>query len=680
MADNSMGNGTCHAESEAGMTVEMADAENGHLENGFPGVSVDQTALAISKDVEQCDDKPCFKGVSGVQGNEGNEDLGEVGSEEEEDDIEFDEDDEDDDVEGEDDEDDDFDEDDGHEEIVDEDEMLRIEQGHDILHSTFRRKRSRDETAGLLVGGNDILGLGLHDDSSAPSRRSRTVEDLLHFYQGQYDEGESDEDSDWEPQDEMLQWTCVNCTTDNPDLEGQTLCRLCGEHRASGILARGFHCPADQPWEPECKTEVDEVREVGTEDGEVCGEGLASTSSSTAVGYDDRMLLHCEMMKSSPHPERPDRLRAIMGGLAAAGLFPGRCVALPAREIGRKEIEMVHTPRHWDLVESTSEREVSYFTSDTYANQHSALCARLAAGCTVDMAVAIVVGEIKNGLAMVRPPGHHADTKTVMGFCLHNNAAVAARAAQAAGARKVLILDWDVHHGNGTQEIFENDPSVLYISTHRYEQGQFYPGTGGMLEVGSGSGEGFSVNIPWKCGGVGDEDYMAAFQYVVLPISRQFAPDLIIISAGFDAAAGDPLGACEVTPAGYAHMTSMLMSVTQGRVLVVLEGGYNLRSISASVAAVTQALLGDAPSPLTGVAPSDSAMETIAEVCTVQSRYWPGLVIPEVVLKVAVAGETAPSDIPVVAETLPSGLEAETGVAGESHSTIDGEDSSLGSS
>eukprot|EP00494_Astrolonche_serrata_P002136 UN02142 len=150
-----------------------------------------------------------------------------------------------------------------------------------------------------------------------------------------------------------------------------------------------------------------------------------------------------------------------------------------------------------------------------------------------------------------------------MGFCLHNNAAVAALAAQKAGAKKVLIVDWDVHHGNGTQEIFEGNKSVLYISLHRHEDGSFYPGTGAADEVGVLDGKGFSVNIPWSCGGVGDNDYIFAFQHVVLPIATEFAPDITIISAGFDAARGDPLGCCDVTPAGYSQMTSMLTACSE---------------------------------------------------------------------------------------------------------------------
>ncbi len=189
----------------------------------------------------------------------------------------------------------------------------------------------------------------------------------------------------------------------------------------------------------------------------------------TAIGYDPRMLLHEETEKM--HPERPNRLRAILAGLEVSGLLPGpNCFSIPAREATQDELKLVHSSKHVDVVEATEHEDLTYFTPDTYANKYSALAARLAAGICADLATAIITGKAHNGFALVRPPGHHAEEETVMGFCLHNNACVAARAAQAAGANKVLIVDWDVHHGNGTQGIFEQDPTVLYISLHRCVQ------------------------------------------------------------------------------------------------------------------------------------------------------------------------------------------------------------------
>ncbi|KAL2338300.1 hypothetical protein Fmac_012746 [Flemingia macrophylla] len=462
-------------------------------------------------------------------------------------------------------------------------------------------------------------------DPEAPAKRARLQRDLTFqdVYQndGVFDD-DDDEDSDWEPFQlpkcvEIKRWSCKNCTIAN--LDGDDYCQICGEHKDSKILSYGFYASPFAQDEDliEVQENIKGLKDVGSQ----------VANSLTAIGFDDRMLLHAEVEKKSvPHPERPDRLRAIAASLARAGIFPGKCYPVPAREITREELIMVHTSEHIESVEVTAESISSYFTSDTYANQHSALAARLAAGLCADLASAIVSGHAKNGFALVRPPGHHAGVRQAMGFCLHNNAAVAALAAQAAGARKVLILDWDVHHGNGTQEIFEQNKSVLYISLHRHEGGKFYPGTGAAEEVGSMGAEGYCVNIPWSRGGVGDNDYNFAFQHVVLPIASKFNPDFTIISAGFDAARGDPLGCCDVTPPGYAHMTHMLNSLSGGKLLVILEGGYNLRSISSSATAVIKVLLGESPQcELENSFPSKSGLQTVLEVLKIQMNFWPSL-------------------------------------------------------
>ena len=198
-----------------------------------------------------------------------------------------------------------------------------------------------------------------------------------------------------------------------------------------------------------------------------------------------------------------------------------------------------------------------------------------------------------------------------MGFCLYNNVAVAARAVQAAGAaRRVLIVDWDLHHGNGTQHTFREDPSVLYFSTHQFP---FYPGTGAVDEIGAGAGRGFTVNVPWP-GGMGDAEYLAAFDRVLLPIARDFAPDLTLVSAGFDAAEGDPLGSMRLSPAGYAAMTSRLLTLSNGRVVLALEGGYNLDAISRSAAACLRVLLGEKPPAADPAEPRPTALRVIESV------------------------------------------------------------------
>lgn len=453
----------------------------------------------------------------------------------------------------------------------------------------------------------------------ARQQKEMTLEDM---YNNQYDFDDDDDDSDWEPSQKLttvVKWFCVNCTMVN--LDDVVHCDICGEHKESGIVKHGFFA---SPFLKEAGLTQNESEIEQYKDS--CSRVLVS-DNSTAIGFDERMLLHSEVeLKSHPHPERPDRLRAIAASLATAGIFPGRCVPISAREITQKELHTVHSLEHIESVELTSCIFSSYFTPDTYANEHSACAARLAAGLCADLASAIFSGRAKNGFALVRPPGHHAGVRHAMGFCLHNNAAVAALAVQAAGAKKVLIVDWDVHHGNGTQEIFEGNKSVLYISLHRHEGGKFYPGTGAAHEVGTRGAEGYCVNVPWSHGGVGDNDYIFAFQHVVLPIASEFAPDFTIISAGFDAARGDPLGCCDVTPAGFAQMTHMLNALSGGKLLVILEGGYNLRSISSSATAVIKVLLGESPGcEVVNVVPSKSGLVTVLEVLKIQMNFWPAL-------------------------------------------------------
>ncbi|KAK3244621.1 hypothetical protein CYMTET_45769 [Cymbomonas tetramitiformis] len=375
------------------------------------------------------------------------------------------------------------------------------------------------------------------------------------------DDGEwvpSSEDSD----DELCGWICANCTEVNDETPA---CQMCGVDR---------HDDAEQP----------------------PADYRAPTEATlpVVIAFDERMLLHTDptpQPNASPHPERPARLQAILNRLAAAKLFPGRCKRLASRKATVEEMKTAHDEEHVRDIDQMPYRQFTRL--DTYANEHTPLATRLAAAATVDVALALAKKEAAHGGAIVRPPGHHAERNGIMGFCMCNNAAVAVRAAQDAGAKRVLVVDWDVHHGNGTQNIFDRDPSVLYVSLHRFQHGRFYPGTGHPQEMGEGPGKGYSVNIAWNAGGVGDGDYITAFLQVVLPVAYEFAPDLTIVSAGFDAAAGDPLGGCSLTPAGYAHMTALLKPLAP--VELLLEGGYNLRSISASAEACMHVLCGGEP-------------------------------------------------------------------------------------
>ena len=234
-------------------------------------------------------------------------------------------------------------------------------------------------------------------------------------------------------------------------------------------------------------------------------------------------------------------------------------------------------------------------------------------------------GDAPSAVALVRPPGHHAEQAKSMGFCLFNNAAVAARAAQAAGCKRVLILDWDVHHCNGTQDIFKDDNSVLVVSMHRFDGGQFYPGTGAASSRGEGEGTFYNINLAWPTGGAGDADYITALQTCLLPVCYEFQPDITIVSAGFDAARDDPLGGCDVTPKGYAHMLWQLMPVTGGKVVVLMEGGYNLKALAASTDACVEALLGKVPPPLDAGPPSAACAAAIREMLRVHAGGWKSL-------------------------------------------------------
>ena len=257
----------------------------------------------------------------------------------------------------------------------------------------------------------------------------------------------------------------------------------------------------------------------------------------------------------------------------------------------------------------------------------------ISAGGAIETCKNVVAGNVKNAIAVIRPPGHHAEETESMGFCIFNNVPIAAKVCMQDYpeiCRKVLILDWDVHHGNGIQNMFYSDPNVLYISLHVYRNGDFYPGLpdeegipdGNIDKIGVGVGVGKNINIGWHDQGMGDGEYIAAFQRIVMPIAQEFDPDLVIVSAGFDAAAGDELGGCFVTPACYSHMTHMLMSLANGKVAVCLEGGYNLRAISRSALAVAKTLMGEPPQRLVLPPLNRAAAQVLDTVKQHHAPYW----------------------------------------------------------
>ncbi len=339
---------------------------------------------------------------------------------------------------------------------------------------------------------------------------------------------------------------------------------------------------------------------------------------TTGLVFDERFLDH----RAPPgHPEHSGRATVIWSRLESEGLA-ARGRRIPAREATDEELERVHTARHVRAIADTARQEALLLDPDTYTSPGSALAARLAAGGLVDLAREVAEGRLANGFAVLRPPGHHAEAERAMGFCLFNNVAVAARAVLASGAaRRVLVVDWDLHHGNGTQHSFREDPAVLYFSIHQFP---FYPGTGSVAEIGGGDGRGFTVNVPFP-GGMGDAEYLAAFDGLLLPIAKAFDPDLVLVSAGFDAADGDPLGSMRVSPDGYAAMTRRLLGLGGGRVVLALEGGYDLGAIARSAAACVRTLLGDAAAEPEFGEPVRLARSSIDAARAVQREYWAGL-------------------------------------------------------
>jgi acetoin utilization deacetylase AcuC-like enzyme len=295
----------------------------------------------------------------------------------------------------------------------------------------------------------------------------------------------------------------------------------------------------------------------------------------------------------SYHPERPERLtaaRQAVGKLTRVGF-----AKVDAREATTEELARVHDARFVERLDRLRGQNGN-LDADTYIAPASVEAARLAAGGLVAMVDRLIDGPVPKGVALLRPPGHHARPAHAMGFCLLNNVAVAAAHARTRGIERVLVLDWDVHHGNGTQEMFWRSPNVLYISTHQFP---LYPGTGDLDEVGEDEGRGFTVNVPLSPGG-GDDVYRAAFERIILPIAEAYAPELVLVSAGFDASARDPLAQMELDADAFGWMASSLAAVAaktaKGRMALVLEGGYDLVAIEAGLRrAIEGMMLGDAP-------------------------------------------------------------------------------------
>ncbi|XP_024246137.1 histone deacetylase 5 isoform X4 [Oncorhynchus tshawytscha] len=380
---------------------------------------------------------------------------------------------------------------------------------------------------------------------------------------------------------------------------------------------------------------------------------------TTGLVYDTFMLKHqCMCGNTHIHPEHAGRIQSVWSRLQETGLL-GRCERIRGRKATLDEIQTVHSEYHTllygtsplnrqkldskKLLGPISQKMYAVLPcggigvdSDTVWNEmHSSGAVRMAVGCVIELAFKVAAGELKNGFAVVRPPGHHAEESTAMGFCFFNSVAITAKLLQQKlGVSKVLIVDWDIHHGNGTQQAFYNDPNVLYISMHRYDDGNFFPGSGAPEEVGVGPGVGFNTNIAWT-GGVeppmGDVEYLTAFRTVVMPIANEFSPDVVLVSAGFDAVEGhqSPLGGYNVTAKCFGHLTKQLMKLAGGRVVLALEGGHDLTAICDASESCVAALLGDELDPLPQAVlqqkPCPKAAASLERVIEIQSKHWSSL-------------------------------------------------------
>jgi len=336
---------------------------------------------------------------------------------------------------------------------------------------------------------------------------------------------------------------------------------------------------------------------------------------TTGIVLDRRYMDHDP---GAGHPERPERI----GVLAREALEGPGVVRVDPRPATAEDVTLVHGEGHFERVARTRQLSRFAFDADTPVSSRSFDTACLAAGGVLALVDEVMAGRVTNGFALVRPPGHHAERDRAMGFCLFNNVAIGAAYLRARHRLdRVLIVDWDVHHGNGTQHAFGREPGVLYVSTHRYP---FYPGTGALDEIGDREGAGFTVNIPFP-GGVGDAEYLEAFRTVIEPIAAEYAPQFVLISAGFDPHQRDPLGGMAVSEPGFAAMARSLVEIAEtsagGRCVAVLEGGYDLRALHDSSHAVLDVLRGEPPPPLPPHPPS-CARPILDAVREVQRPFW----------------------------------------------------------
>ena len=342
-------------------------------------------------------------------------------------------------------------------------------------------------------------------------------------------------------------------------------------------------------------------------------------SRKTGIVTDKRYMEHGA---GHAHPESPARLAAIYDMLAEPGMA-GMFASIPARAATTDEIAMIHHRSYIAKVANTAGQRYVSLDPDTATTAGSFAAAQLAVGGLLNAVDSVLSGNLDNAFALVRPPGHHAETDRAMGFCLFNNVAIAAmHAINNRRLERVLIVDWDLHHGNGTQHAFYEDNRVLYFSTHQYP---YYPGTGSLEENGAGVGLGYTINVPLRSG-VDNRRYLNIFQRILQPVAQKFKPDLILVSAGFDIYEDDPLGGMQVTPAGFAALTRVLLDIADaccgGRLVMTLEGGYNIAGQCLGVKRVLQEMLDKTranTAPLPGFEEDPLIDRVIARI----KPYWP---------------------------------------------------------
>ena len=314
-----------------------------------------------------------------------------------------------------------------------------------------------------------------------------------------------------------------------------------------------------------------------------------SDRKKTGLVYSEEYLKH---ITPEGHPESPRRAEVVMKHLEEEGLA-AQMTRIDPRVATREEVTRCHTPKYFETAKSDVEHGLpDLSTGDTHIMERSFEVAMLAAGGVISAVDAVVLGRLRNAFCVVRPPGHHATPGKGMGFCLFNNIAVAARHAQAKHKiGKVLIADWDVHHGNGTQDIFYDDDTVFFFDTH---QSPWYPGTGDASENGTGKGLNCTMNHPFPAG-AGRAEVLGVFETKLMEVARKFKPDLIMLSAGFDSRVGDPLGQFRLTDEDFVDLTKVMLQIAEehaeGRLVSVMEGGYNLRGLMKATAAHVKTLM-----------------------------------------------------------------------------------------